>query len=137
MSAGILFNNTVAVTATAAGNSGEFLSSNGAGSAPTFAAINLTVIALTAVSTTPYVALTTDIYLSVATGVARTIQLPNAPSTGRYFAVKDVTGTANTNNITVTTVGGIVTIDGSTSFVINQAYGSSQFIFNGTSYEAF
>lgn len=39
MSAGIIYNNTAGLTATAVGNSGEFLQSNGAGSAPTFAAI--------------------------------------------------------------------------------------------------
>ena len=137
MSAGIIYNNTTGLTATAVGNSGEFLQSNGAGSAPTFAAINLTQISLTPVSTTPYVALTTDVYLSVNTGTAKTIQLPNAPSSGRYFVIKDLSGTANTNNITVTTVGGAVLIDGSTSYTINLAYGSAQFIFNGTSYEVF
>ncbi len=38
MSAGILFNNTTAVTSTAAGNSGDVLTSQGAGSPPIFTA---------------------------------------------------------------------------------------------------
>ena len=79
----------------------------------------------------------TDFFLSVNTGTAITVQLPNAPATGRIFTVKDATGTAATNNITVTTVGGVVTIDGATSLVFNQNYGSASFIFDGTSYEVF
>jgi hypothetical protein len=51
--------------------------------------------------------------------------------------LKDRLGLSNTNNITVTTVGGAVLLDGATTFVINLAYGSNQFIFNGTSYEVF
>ena len=92
----------------------------------------------TNVTTTPYVVLTTDDYLSVDTStLAITIQLPNAPATGRSFIIKDRTGTAATNNITVTTVGGAVNIDGATSFVMNTAFEAIEVIFNGTSYEVF
>jgi hypothetical protein len=87
---------------------------------------------------TPYTALSTDSYISVdASTSAITVRLPNAPLKGRVFMVKDSTGSAETNNITVTTVGGVVTIDGSTSYVINTNYNSNSFIFNGTSYEVF
>lgn len=86
----------------------------------------------------PYTVLSTDYYISadVTAGVI-TILLPNAPTTGRVFVVKDKVGLAATSNITVTTVGGAVTIDGATSFVMNTAYESVQLIFNGTSYEIF
>ena len=66
-----------------------------------------------------------------------TILLPNAPATGRVFTVKDKVGLAGTSNITVTTVGGAVTIDGATTFVMNTNYQSADFIFNGTSYEIY
>jgi hypothetical protein len=68
---------------------------------------------------------------------ANTINLPNAPKTNEIFVVKDRTGNASTNNITVTTPGGAVLFDGSTSFVIDSNYGSIQVIFNGTNYEVY
>lgn len=86
----------------------------------------------------PYTALATDYYVSadVTAGVV-TIRLPNAPTTGRTFVVKDQVGLAATNNITVTTVGGAVNIDGATSFIMNTAYESISLIFNGSTYEVF
>lgn len=86
----------------------------------------------------PYTALSTDYYISAnVTGGAITILLPNAPTTGRVFVIKDKVGLSATNNITVTTVGGIVTIDGSTSFVMNTAYEAISLIFNGATYEVY
>lgn len=86
----------------------------------------------------PYTVLDPDYYLTcdVTLGVL-TIDLPDAPSTGRTYIVKDAAGNAATNNITVTTTGGVVTIDGSTTFVMNTDYQAAQFIFNGTSYEVY
>lgn len=96
------------------------------------------LISITTVNTTPYVVGTDDYYLSVQTSLsAYTIELPNAPQTGRSFIIKDANGNAAANNITVTTVGGVVTIDGVTSFVMNTAYQSIQVVFNGSSYEVF
>jgi hypothetical protein len=86
----------------------------------------------------PYTALVSNLFVSCdLTGGPITILLPNAPTVGEYWIVKDRLGLSNTNNITVTTVGGVVLLDGATTFVINLAYGSNQFIFNGTSYEVF
>lgn len=88
----------------------------------------------------PYTAdtLSPDYYISADTaGGAITIRLPNAPSTGRVYVVKDQTGNAAAVNITVTTVGGAVLLDGSTSYVINTAYQAAQFIFGGSAYEVF
>lgn len=86
----------------------------------------------------PYTVLTTDSFLAVNTsGGVVTIRLPDAPSTGRVFYVKDSNGTAAASNITVTTVGGAVNIDGATSFVMNTAYESINVIFDGTAYEVF
>lgn len=86
----------------------------------------------------PYTVLSTDYYISadVTAGVI-SILLPNAPATGRAFVVKDKVGLAATSNITVTTVGGAVNIDGATTFVMNTAYEAVSLIFNGTSYEVY
>ena len=84
----------------------------------------------------PYVVLETDDMISVDTSAARTIRLPNAPSTvGARWIVKDRTGGAAAFNISVTTPGGVVTIDGAATFVMNVAYSSATFVWNGTSYE--
>lgn len=92
----------------------------------------------TAVNTTPYVVLATDQYLGVdCSGAPITIELENAPSTGRVVVIKDSTGSANSNNITVTTVSGAINIDGATSYTMNTQYAAIQVIFNGTSYEIF
>lgn len=92
----------------------------------------------TAVATTPYVVVATDYYISVSTtGGARTIQLPNAPTQYRLFVVKDRTGNAAANNISITTVGGAVLIDGVTTYTLNQSYEAVDILFNGTSYEIF
>lgn len=89
-------------------------------------------------ASTPYTVLSTDYFLSCdVSGGVLTIRLPNAPTTGRAFVVKDKGGNALTSNITVTTVGGTVTIDGATSFVLNANYQAISLIFNGTVYEVY
>lgn len=113
---------------------------NGAGTITIAANTAAQVVAYTAVNfaASPYTALSTDYYLGVnATGGAISILLPNGPTMGRIFAIKDNVGIAATNNITVTTVGGVVTIDGAATFVMNTAYESVSLIFNGTSYEVY
>ncbi len=131
-----------------AGNPAWATLTAGSGISITNAANSIT-IALTAIANTvtytpvnfaasPYSTLTTDYYIGAdVTGGAITIRLPNTPATGRIYAVKDVVGLAATNNITVTTSGGAVNIDGATTFVMNTAYESIQLIFNGTSYEIY
>lgn len=86
----------------------------------------------------PYTVLSTDDYLGVTTtaGVV-SILLPNTTTTGHVIIVKDTAGNSATNAITVTTVGGAVTIDGATSYTIGTNYEAIQLIFNGTSYEVF
>ena len=85
----------------------------------------------TPVSSSPYVVLTTDDFLGVnSSGGAITVQLPNAPATGRVWTIKDSTGSAATHNITVTTVGGAVNIDGATSFIMNANYESVNVLFD-------
>ena len=97
-----------------------------------------TVYNYTNVTTTPYVVVPTDDFLGVTTSVlAITINLPNAPQIGRVYTIKDISGNAQNNNITVTTVGGAVLIDGATSFVMDTAYQSINVLFNGTAYLIF
>ena len=119
------------------GTAGYVLTSNNA-SAPSFQAAATIPISYTSINhaSSPYTVLSTDYYISadVTAGVI-TVLLPNAPTTGRVFVIKDKVGLAATSNITVTTVGGAVTIDGSTSFIMNAAYESVSVIFNGSNYE--
>lgn len=112
---------------------------NGAGSI-TISATGGSSLTVTSLDDTdsPYTVLGTDEYLSCdVIGGTLTIELPNAPTTGRVIRVKDLGGDAATNNITVTTVGGVVTIDGATSYTMNTDYQAISLIFNGTSYEVF
>lgn len=86
----------------------------------------------------PYTVLADDYYISAdVTAGTVTIRLPNAPTIGRTFVVKDKVGLSATNNITVTTVGGVINIDGATTFVMNTAYEAISLIFNGLTYEVF
>ena len=104
----------------------------------TISSSGTTVLTYTLVNTSPYVVLSTDEYLSVdSSGGVITVRLPNTTTTGRIYTVKDKTGSAATNNITITTPGGTVTIDGSTTFVMNTAYESVDVIFNGSNYEIY
>lgn len=86
-----------------------------------------------------YAVTATDYYISCDStlGVV-TVQLPNAPvNLYDQFIIKDRTGTAPTNNVIVTTVGGVVLIDGLASYTFTDAYESLELIWNGTKYEIF
>ena len=92
----------------------------------------------TLVNTTPYVVLNSDEFLGVdTTTLAITIQLPNAPTIGRVFIVKDIADNARVNNITIRSVSGTVNIDGATSYVMNTDLEAVTVLFNGTEYLIF
>jgi hypothetical protein len=96
------------------------------------------VIPYTSVSTSPYIVLSSDQYMSVDSSIIPIIiQLPNASVAGRIYTVKDRLGNCSVNNITITTVGGIVLIEGAASFVMNTNYESVDIIFNGVGYEVY
>lgn len=122
-----------------AGTASQILTSNGASALPSFLSAGLQTIAISsAVSSSPYVVnATTEFFIPVDTTAARTIQLPNAPATGKVYVIKDATGTASSFNISVTTVGGAVNIDSSTTYTISTDYGSINVAFNGTKYYVF
>lgn len=124
------------------GTSGQVLTSNGASALPTWqpAGGGSSLLTITSVSfgASPYTVLTADQFLAVQTsGGAISILLPNAPTTGRVIYIKDSNGAAATSNISITTVGGTVTIDGQTTYKIQANYGSINVVFDGTNYEVF
>jgi len=86
----------------------------------------------------PYVALPGDYFISVdASGGAVTILLPDSPTANTQFVVKDRLGQSTTNNITVTTVSGVTTIDAMTSYTFIDDFESVEILFHGTNYEVF
>lgn len=87
----------------------------------------------------PYTVLTTDYYISVDTsGGAITLNFPNAPTFKQRWVVKDRTGHASLNNITLSTPGLTVTIDGSTSYLLASNFSSVQILANNSpAYEVF
>lgn len=83
-----------------------------------------------------YTVLTTDYIVAVtSTASARTITLPSTHKAGQVYIIKDESGGANTNNITIS--GNGKTIDGTSTKVINTAYGFFQIYSNGTNYFTF
>jgi hypothetical protein len=90
------------------------------------------------VGPTTYTVTPTNYYISCDATLGNiTILLPNTTNASREFVIKDRTGFAGTNNITVTTVGGVVTIDGNVLYIFTDGYESLEMLFNGTTYETF
>jgi len=87
-------------------------------------------VRLTAVNSSPYTVLIADMNLMVDTTAARTINLPTSPVSGDSYRIKDSTGTAATNNITVQ--GNSNNIEGSASNIINTNFGRILVVYNGT-----
>lgn len=92
-------------------------------------------VKLTNVATSPYAVLATDMNIMVDTTAARTINLPATPVAGDAYRIKDSTGTAATNNITVQGNGN--NIEGSASNVINTNFGRIHVVYNGTQWVLF
>lgn len=74
----------------------------------------------------------TFVFLRVDTSTARTITLPlaSAVAAGRVYIIKDVTGSANANPITITRAGSD-TIDGASTSILDSTYGSTWVVGNG------
>lgn len=78
---------------------------------------------------------TNDFYIGVtSTAAPRSIFFDQVASPDQIYIVKDESGGAGTNAITLTTSGGTITFDGVTSFVLNNDYGSVTLKFDGTNY---
>jgi len=85
-----------------------------------------------------YTVLTSDFYVGVtSTAAARTITLPLASSAedGKIYIIKDESGGASTNNITING-NGAETIDGG-SVTISTDYGSIKVICDGANWFTF
>lgn len=81
----------------------------------------------------PYTVLDTDAFLGCDTSTGTiTILLPDSPTSGETYFIKDIAGQAFTSNITVTTVGGTDTIDGLTSQTMNTAFQCLDVLYNGS-----
>ncbi len=121
------------------GTAGQVLTSNGAAALPTWQN-GASILTITSVNNgaSPYTVLASDEFIAcqTSTGVI-TIKLPNAPTTGRVIRIKDSNGAAATSNISVTTVGGVVTIDGQTTYTMATNYQSINVVFDGSNYEVF
>lgn len=90
---------------------------------------------LTTVNTSPYDVLSTDMNLMVDTTAARTVNLPANPSLGDAYRIKDSTGTAATNNITIQ--GNGHDIENSSSNTISTNFGRVAVVYNGTQWVIF
>lgn len=88
-------------------------------------------------TTTPVTVATTDsvVVTKLASPAAVAVNLPASPETGREYIVKDGTGDANLNPITVTPAAG--NIDNAATYVININLGAARFVYNGTQWNAF
>lgn len=88
------------------------------------------VVPVTTPVSFPYLALPTDYAIMVNSSAPHTINLPVSPVTGREYVIKDISGNSGANAITVE--GNGKTIDGQTSYTIQQNYGFVELIYNGT-----
>jgi hypothetical protein len=132
-------------TATPAANilnviGGTGISTTGSGNTITINnTFNMSYTTVTGVALgTIYVVLDTDDFISCDTSAGPiTIRLPNTTIVGREIVIKDRTGSAATNNITLTTVGGAVTIDGQLTYVFTDPYESIDLMFGSSVYQTF
>lgn len=93
--------------------------------------IDLNTLFMNVTYTTPYTIPTNQATYLIDTTAARAITLP-AASSSLFVTIKDKTGTAATNNITIIPPTG--TINGAASFVISTNYGRVNIESDGTNY---
>lgn len=82
------------------------------------------------VTSLPYTASLNDYIIAVSASAGLGIELPSSEF-GRTFIVKDVSGSATTDNVTITAAGGEL-IDGSPNATIGIDYGSLKFVYFGS-----
>ena len=80
------------------------------------------LVPVTVVTTTPFNVLLGDYLLAVNVAGPSSIILPVGAPIGTVFIVKDTSGLANTNPITISAP--TSTIDGAATYVLNTNYGS-------------
>lgn len=84
----------------------------------------------TIVTSLPYTASLNDYIIAVSASAGPGVELP-ASEFGRTFVIKDVSGSATTDNVTITAAGGEL-IDGSPNATIGIDYGSLKFVYFGS-----
>lgn len=86
------------------------------------------------VTTSPFLASSSDVFVGVnnINAAPFSVVLPANPVTGKFYIIKDISGTAATFPITVTAVGH--TIDGAASATIDTNFGSITLVFNGVNW---
>jgi hypothetical protein len=86
----------------------------------------------------PYTVQPTDYYISADTsGGAITVNFPDAPTENTSYIIKDRTGDASINNITVKSLSGVTTVDEAASKPIAGNYGAMQLLYHSGNYEIF
>lgn len=131
--AGILSESNVIRIGTQGSGSGQQNKSFIAG---VFNTVSGRVVKTTIPGAYPYTTLLTDGAIFVnSSGGAHTINLIATPETGTTFRIKDASGNAGINNITVTPASG--NIDGAASFVMTSNYESIDIIYSGTQWNIF
>lgn len=102
---------------------------------------NNAIVAYTNVTNamSPYTVIATDSYISVdCSAGAVTLNFPNTPTSLKTWVVKDRTGNALANNITLTTPGATDLFDGSTTYLLDDNYEAIQVMVNPSlAYELF
>ncbi len=87
----------------------------------------------------PYTVLVSDYFLSVDSSAgAVTLLFPNVPVALQTWVVKDRTGNALANNVTLTTPGGLDLLDGSATYLLDDNFEAIQILANPSlNYELF
>lgn len=87
------------------------------------------------VTTTPMLLLATDDVVLVDSVAASAINLPDPSSieSGKIITIKDQSGLALTNTISIFAFGG-ATIDDALSYTVNENYGDASFVFDGVNW---
>lgn len=120
---------------------GNLTFANGAGNILNLTVSTSPIISYVSIAfiNSPYTASVTTEFISCDTsGGAIIINLPSATvAQGESWIIKDRTGQANLNNITIQSLVGGKTIDTAANYIINAAFGSVRILYNGVNYEVY
>ena len=94
----------------------------------------LTITSVVGSVTPVYTVVATDQYIDVTSDAPVQIILPAATVVGRLLIIKDKSGTATKNHISVT-AGGVTTIDLQTTYVMAGNFDAISLIYDGANYE--
>ena len=118
---GAVYGTGTAYAITAAGTSGQVLTSNGA-SAPTWQTASTGGLSWQSVQTTNFAATAGNGYPVNTTSSAITVTLPASPSAGNFITLSDYAGTFATNNLTINPNGKNINGVSSNKLIVNNRY---------------